>query len=67
MRIPPINSKILIVKELDKETIYFNLRSDICITKFNYMDRFVSGTKPMKGKESKIPIHPVRKNQRNDS
>ena len=50
------------VNGLGKETIYFNLRLDIGITKFNYMDRLVSGTKPMKGKESKIPIHPVRKN-----
>ena len=53
---------ILMVNGLGKETIYFNLRLDIGITKFNYMDRLVSGTKPMKGKESKIPIHPVRKN-----
>ena len=50
------------VNGLDKETIYFNLRVDIGITKFNDMDGFVSVTKYMKGKESKIPIHPVRKN-----
>ena len=50
------------VKGLDKETIYFNFRLDIGITNFNDMDEFVSVTKHMKGRESKIPIHPVRKN-----
>ena len=50
------------VKRLDKETIYFNFRLDIGITNFNDMDEFVSVTKHMKGRESKIPIHPVRKN-----
>ena len=44
------------------ETIYFNFRLDIGITNLNDMDEFISVTKPMKGKESKIPIHPVRKN-----
>ena len=28
------------------------------------MDEFVSVTKHMKGRENKIPIHPVRKNQK---
>ena len=50
------------VKGLDKETIYFNFRLYIGITNFNNMDKFVSMTKHMKGRESKIPIHPVRKN-----
>ena len=50
------------VKGLDKETIYFNFRLDIGINNFNDMDEFVSVTKPMNGRESKIPIHPVRKN-----
>ena len=56
--IPPI----LMVKELDKETIYFNFRLYIGITSFSNMDEFVSVTKHIKGRESKIPIHPVRKN-----
>ena len=50
------------VKGLDKETIYFNFRLDIGITNFNNIDEFVSVTKYMKGRESKVPIHPVRKN-----
>ena len=50
------------VRGLDKETTYFNFRLDVGITKFNDMDELVSVTKHMKGKESKIPIHPVRKN-----
>ena len=51
------------VKGLDKEANYFNFRLDIGITKFNDMDEeFVSVTKHMKGRESKIPIHSVRKN-----
>ena len=50
------------VKTLDKETIYFNFRSDIGITNLNNMDELVPVTKHMKGRESKIPIHPVRKN-----
>ena len=50
------------VKGLDKEPIYFNFRLDIGITNFNDMDEFVSVTKHMKGRESKIPIHPVVKN-----
>ena len=50
------------VKGLDKVTIYFNFRLDIGINNFNDMDEFVSVTKPMKGSESKISIHPVRKN-----
>ena len=50
------------VKGLDKETIYFNFRLDIGITNFNNIDEFASVTKYMKGRESKIPIHPVRKN-----
>ena len=49
------------VKGIDKETIYFNLRLDIGITKFNDMDEFVSVTKHMKNRESKIQIQPVRK------
>ena len=36
---------ILMVKGLDKETIYFNFRLDISITNFNDMDEFVSVTK----------------------
>ena len=50
------------VKELDKEIIYFNFRLDININNFNDMDEFVSVTEPMKCGESKIPIHPVGKN-----
>ena len=50
------------VKRLDKEIICFNFRLDIGITNFSNMDEFVSVTKHMKGRESKIPIHPVRKN-----
>ena len=50
------------VKGLDKETIYFNFRLDIGINDFNDMDEFVSVTKLMKGRESKIPILPVRRN-----
>ena len=50
------------VKGLDKETFYFNFRLDIGINNFNDMDEFVSVTKPVNGRESKIPIHPVRKN-----
>ena len=50
------------VNGLVKEIIYFNFRLDIGITNFDDMDEFVSVTKHMKGKESKIPIHPVRKN-----
>ena len=50
------------VKGLDKETIYFNFRLDIGITKFNDMDEFASVTKHMKGRKSNIPI-----GQRNNS
>ena len=50
------------VKGSAKETIYINFRLDIGINNFNDMDEFVSVTKPMKGRESKIPIHHVRKN-----
>ena len=50
--------------KLDKETIYFNFTLDSGITKFNDMDEFVSLTKHMKGRESKISIHPVRKNSK---
>ena len=50
------------VKGSDKKTIYFSFRLDIGINNFNDLDEFVSITKPMKGKESKIPIHPLRKN-----
>ena len=53
---------ILMVKGLDKETIYFNFRFNIGITKFDDIDEFVSVTKHMKGRESKIPIHSVEKN-----
>ena len=49
------------VKGLDNETIYFNFRLDTGITNFNDMDEFVSVTKHMMGRESKISIHPVRK------
>ena len=59
---PQWTPHILMVRGLDKETTYFNFRLDIGITKFNDMDELVSVTKHMKGKESKIPIHPVRKN-----
>ena len=48
------------VKGLDKEIIYFNLRLDIGITNFNNIDEFVSVTKHMEGRESKTSIHPVR-------
>ena len=50
------------IQKLDKETIYFDFRFDIGITNFNDMDEFVSVTKYMKCRESKIPIHPVIKN-----
>ena len=50
------------VKGLDKETIYFNFRLEIGIINFNNMDEFVSVTKHMKDKESKIPIYHVRIN-----
>ena len=50
------------VKGLDKETIYFNFRLDIGINNFNDMDEFVFVTKPIKGRESRILIHTVRKN-----
>ena len=50
------------VKGLDKETISFNFKLYIGITNFNDMDEFISVTKHMKGRESKIPVHPVRKN-----
>ena len=50
------------VKALDKETIYFIFRLDIGITILNDMDKFVSVIKHIKGRESKIPIHPMRKN-----
>ena len=50
------------VKVLNKETIYFNFRLDIGITKFNDMNEFVSVTKHMNVRNNKIPIHPVRKN-----
>ena len=50
------------VKGSDKETFYFNFRLDIGINNFNNMDEFVSVTKPVNGRESKIPLHPVRKN-----
>ena len=52
---------ILMVEGLDKETISFNFRLDIGITKFNDMNEFVCITKHMKGREGKIPIHPVKK------
>ena len=54
---PPVR-----VKGLDKEVIYFDFILDIRITNFNDMDEFVPVTKHMKGSESKITIHPVRKN-----
>ena len=50
------------VKRLDKKTIYFNFKLGIGITNFNNMDEFVSVTKHMKGRESKIPINLLRKN-----
>ena len=43
------------------ETIYFNFRLNIRITNLNDMDEFIPVTKHMKGRESKIPIHLVRK------
>ena len=52
---------ILMVKELDKETIYFNFKLDFGITKIKDMDEFVSVIKHVKGRESKIPIHLGRK------
>ena len=58
---------VLIVKGSDRETICFNFRLDIGINNFNDMKEFVFVTKPMKGRESKILIHPVRKNPKNDS
>ena len=58
-RTPPIRAK-----GLDNKTIYFNFRLDLCITNFSNMNEFVSVTKYMKFRESKIPIHPVRNNQK---
>ena len=52
------------VKGLDKETIYFSFRLDIGIINFNNVAQFVSVTKQMKGRDSKIPIHLVRKNRK---
>ena len=59
---PQCTPPVLMVKGSDKETIHFNFRLDIGINNFNDMNEFVSVTKPMEGRESKIPIHPVRKN-----
>ena len=53
---------VLMVKGSDKETTYFNFRLDIGINSFNDIDEFVSVAKPMKGRESKNPVYPVRKN-----
>ena len=61
-RNPQCTPPVLMVKGSDKETICFNFRLDIGINNFNDMDKFVFVTKPMKGRESKILIHPVRKN-----
>ena len=52
------------VKGLDKETIYFSFRLDIGIINFNNVAQFVSVTKQMKGRDSKIPLHLVRKNRK---
>ena len=49
-------------KGLDKENIYCNFRLSTGITNLNSMDEFVFVTKHIKDRESKIPIHPVRKN-----
>ena len=46
---------ILMAKDLDKETIYFNFRLDIGITKFNDMDEFVSVTKHCEGQRRQNP------------
>ena len=51
----------LMVKRLDKDNIYFNFRLDTGITNCNDMDEFVWVTKHMKNWESKISIHPVKK------
>ena len=59
---PQWTPPVLMVRGLDKVTIYFNFRLDIGINNFNDMNEFVFVTKPMKGRESKIPIHPVTKN-----
>ena len=59
---PQWTSLVLTLKGLDKDTIYFDFRLDVRITNFNDMDGFLSVNKHMKGRESKIPIHPVRKN-----
>ena len=61
-RNPQCTPTVLMVKGSDKKTIYFNFKLDISINNFNDMNEFVSITKPMKGRESKIPINPVRKN-----
>ena len=53
---------VLMVKGSDKNTICFNFRLHIGINNFNNVDEFVFVTKPMKGRESKILIHLVRKN-----
>ena len=55
--IPPIT-----VKGLDKDTTYFNFILYIGITNMNNMDEFVPVTKHIKGRESKISIHPARNN-----
>ena len=61
-RNPQCTPRVLMAKRSDKKTIYFSFRLDIGINNFSDMDEFVSITKPMKGRESKIPTHPVRKN-----
>ena len=43
------------------ETIYFNSRLDFGVTSLNDMDEFVPVTKHMKGRKSKIQMHPVKK------
>ena len=63
-RHPQCTAPVHMVKGSDKETIYFNFRLDIGINNFSDMDEFVSVTKSMKGRESKIPIQPVRNNSK---
>ena len=53
---------VLMLKGLDKETIYFNFRLNIGITSFSNRHELVSVTKHVKGRENKMPIHRVRKN-----
>ena len=55
-----MNSSHSYGKGLDKEKIYFRIRLNIGITNFNNMEEFVSMTKRMKGRESKMRKNPKK-------